>query len=454
MALSRSWPSTRVRFLVLAWLCLAALIAYVCRNSLAVAEKTIRQDLGLTNLSLFGTVFTPEDQMGWVMSAFFLTYAFLQVPTGWLGQQWGTRRALPFFSVLWSAFTAAIAVAPGWIALLGARLGMGAAQAGLFPCTTNTTSKWFPATGRAFPSGALGAFMSIGGAAGTLLTGELLERLGPTSWRTIFLAYSVPGLVWALGFYWWFRDHPRDHASVDEAELHLITGARVVDRVETAPTPTPWVALLATPALWWICAQQFFRAAGYIFFASWFPTYLQETRGVSTATSGQQTMLPLLAVVAGSLVGGALSDQILRITGSRRLSRQGLAVVSLLLCTGLTVLAYPIDHVWLAVLIISAGSFCSSLAAPCAYTITIDMGGKHVTPVFSLMNMSGNIGAMVFPIVVPRLVYLTGSWELVLLVFAGVFAAAAACWLLINPDGTIPERRFISPAEKMNHETS
>src|SRR5688572_24935976 len=83
---------TRVRFLVLAALCLAAALAYVPRNCLGVVEKEIRADLGVS-----------EAQMSWVMSAFFMSYAVLQIPGGWLGHVWGTRRALTLFAAVWSA---------------------------------------------------------------------------------------------------------------------------------------------------------------------------------------------------------------------------------------------------------------------------------------------------------------------------------------------------------------
>jgi MFS family permease len=155
---------TRVRYVVLAWLCLAALIAYICRNSIAVAEKPVREDLGLQDLYLLGRTFTPKQQMGWVISAFFVTYALFQLPAGWVAHVLGTRRALPLFSLLWSSAMGLTFVAAGVPVLVAARLGMGAAQAGIFTCTTDTISKWFPAGRRALASGAVGSFMSLGGA--------------------------------------------------------------------------------------------------------------------------------------------------------------------------------------------------------------------------------------------------------------------------------------------------
>jgi ACS family glucarate transporter-like MFS transporter len=77
------------------------------------------------------------------------------------------------------------------------------------------------------------------------------------------------------------------------------------------------------------------------------------------------------------------------------------------------------------------------MAGPCAYSITIDMGGRHVASVFSVMNMWGNIGATVFPFLVPLLTRLTGNWNSVLFLFAALYVVAAACWLPFNADRAI-----------------
>src|SRR5579864_4785063 len=87
---------SRVRYLVLAGLCLMSAIAYIPRNYISVANEATQEDLRLS-----------DGQMGWVLSAFFITYAVAQIPAGWLGQVWGTRRALPLFALLWSILTGA-----------------------------------------------------------------------------------------------------------------------------------------------------------------------------------------------------------------------------------------------------------------------------------------------------------------------------------------------------------
>jgi sugar phosphate permease len=439
-------PATHVRHHVSAWLASAAAIAYLCRSSIAVAEKTIRTDLELT-----------EAEMGMILGpAFFWAYALAQIPAGSLGERFGSRRTMPILSVAWSLATACSGIAGSAASLIAARVGMGLAQAGLFPCSTNSIAHWHPQTGRAFASGMLGAFMSVGGAIGVSLTGVLLVHL---DWRWIFGLYSLPGMIWAIGFFVWFRDRPADHGAANLAEQAFIRAgqAELAERsVAPAGSAAMWLALATSPAMWMIASQQFFRAAGYIFFASWFPTYLQETRGVSTSESGLLTVGPLVATVCAQLLGGGISDWVFRRTGSLSLARKGVAMTSLSLCACLVFSAFFVADARLAVAIISMGVFCAGFAGPSAYTVTMDMGGQHVASVFATMNMVGNFGAALMPWLVPyfraaverspTVLDLCGqnSWNGVLVLFAVTYVFSAMCWMLLRTTGTVFDQSLIS----------
>lgn len=445
---------TRGRFQFAIWLAAAATIAYLCRFCMVVTEKTIRSDLGIS-----------ETEMGWIMGpVFFWSYALAQIPGSWLGHRFGSRRMLSFFAVLWSLGTAAWGLANGFLLLLIGRLSVGIAQAGLFPCAASSIARWSPVTERAWMSGLLAAAMQVGSALAAVLTGWLL---GYWNWQIIFAIYSIPGLLWAVGFYFWFRDDPADHPAVNRAELDLIHQGRppdhhhrvagTIDSGEPSPpaASVPWERILTSRTMWIICAQQFFRAAGAVWFGSWFATYLQETRHVSQQQSGWLLAIPLLSAFAASLMGGSLSDFVLRRTGSRSLARRGLATASLVLCSLLVFSAYFIEDATLATATIGAGVFCASFAGPCAYAVTIDMGGRHVAPVFGVMNMIGNFGAGLLPWLVPHfrvfvdqrpaLLDLSGgnSWNAVLVLFAAMYLLAACFWMLLQLEGTIGD----DPAE-------
>jgi len=410
------------RYIILAGLCMAAMLAYITRNAISPAESTIRADLNLT-----------KEQSGLMMSFFFWSYALCQIPSASVAQRIGMRRALPLCGLLWSLASAGMA-AGSFVVMLLMRLGMGVGQAGLVPVGLNILSRWFPRGRQGSASGSFGACMSVGGVIAAPLSAWLVVTCG---WRWMFVLYAIPGVLWAVWFQRWLREHPAEHPRVNPAELQLIhPGFRAEDSaVATTPDALPWRLLFSRPAMWCICAQQFCRAAGYIFFSTWFSTYLQEARGVKIVASGWLGMLPLLADVAGSLLGGMLSDAVLHRTGNQRLARQGLTIIAMLLCAGLVVVAGFSANALAAVLIISAGMFCAAIGNPCASATVMSMSGQHVAMVGGAMNMCGNFGAALFPLVVPLLLRATGSWNAVLLSYGALYIAAAAFWWLLKTEG-------------------
>lgn len=434
--------ATITRYIVLAGLCVAAMIAYVGRNCLGLAENPISREL---NISL--------KPMGWVMGTFFWTYALAQIPAGWLGHVWGPRKALALYALLWSVACFAMGAAAGFWSLIAAQLAFGIGQAGLFPCAAAVISRWIPEKRRAIASGLLGGSQSLGGAIGTALTGALLagtigfwwgdtfiEFLGvAVNWRTLYAIYAVPGILWAMWFFLWFRDRPQDHRAVNKAELALY-GAKVADTTAAAePAPaTPWGKVLTNFDVWMIFGQQFCRAAGYIFFPTWFPRFLQETRGLSIEASGWMAAQPLLAIVVGCPLGGWIADQIYHRTGSKRLSRQGVAITAMLGSAGCIFAAYFAQDARQAVNLMTAGAFLAGLGGSCGYAVTIDKAGQFVAPIFGAMNMAGNLAAAICPVVVAWIAEEIG-WNIVLMLFVAIYIGAAVCWGLLNPEGTIDD---------------
>lgn len=410
--------STRARFVVLAGLCLAAALAYLTRNAVGAAESTIRSDLNLT-----------KEQSGWLSSAFFWSYALCQIPAAALSLRLGARRALPLFAVLWSLATALFGMG-GFVSMVISRALVGVAQAGLVPVAIAVMARWFPRSGQGLASGAFGGFMSAGSIVGAPLTAFMIIVCG---WRPMFLWYALPGIVWAIWFTRWYRNDPMEHAAVNEAECALIRAdARQPAATRATPPAVPWRRIITSPVMGCICVQQAFRSAGYIFFGSWFTTYLQEARSVELITSGWLTALPLIGDLSGSLLGGVLSDVVLRKTGSQRLARQGLAAAALFMCACLVFSAWFVTHALTAVLIISLGMFCAAVGNPCVSTVMMHVGGSHVATISGLMNMCGNLGAATFPVVVPWLLANAGGWDAVLVCFTTLYVVAALFWLMMQ----------------------
>ncbi len=469
---------TFVRHLVLAALCLITTINYIQRNSLGGAETTVRADMHLT-----------RNETGNAMGAFFLAYALFQVPSGWLAQRWGGRRALSIYAAGWSIMMAVTAAATSLPVLVSGRGLMGAFQAGIFPCATMILAAWYPATRRGFTSAMLNSFMLIGGVIASWVTGQLI---GPLGWRGLFLLYAVPGLAWAAWFAVWFRNRPQEHPSVNAGELAIISpqaaGGLGSRRLDTGRPPTslrgsnaqdesitvkqealstempakqplvhehevevndlvqrvvkpsvPWLAIFLSSSLWLICLQQFCRAGALRFFDMWLPTYLQEARGQSVTSANYWTSLPLLAGVLGGMIGGVLSDFVLAQTGSRRAARQGVTIGSIVVALTFYGLAFQVADVWAAMLLACLGVLFMTFSSPCAYALTMDMGGRNLGIIFATMNMAGNLGSWAFTTFLPRIVEWRG-WNTALLVFASMHVVAIVCWLVLNPNGIIGER--------------
>ncbi len=395
-----------MRTWVLILLCLVAVIAYVQRIAISVPAGDIQRDLG------FGTA-----AMGWVMTAWYTGYAALQIPCGWLADRWGSRRALTVYAMVWSLLTGATALATDFGSLVVLWGAMGLAQAGAVPAAAKAIGDWLPETRRAFASGLFACSMAGGAALSPFLSAKLL---GYFRWQELFLLYTIPGLVWAQLFYFTTPDAPRPARHGADASV-------------------AWGRLVRSTPMALLCLQQFLRAAAMVFFYTWFPTYLKMTRNVSLSDAGTFTAWPGIGAMLGGLSGGYVSDWLLLCTGSRRLSRQGVAVVGMVACTLLTVAAYFVTDTQDAMLLLSLGAFAGTFGGVSGYSVAITFGGQHVGTVFSVMNMCGNIGAALFPLGVGWFVERYDRWDLVLFFFAFCFAADAVCWALLNPRGTLFE---------------
>lgn len=435
---------TRVRLGVIALVMLAASSAYLTRHCLAVANTTIQEDLGID-----------EAQMGWVLGAFAAGYFVCQIPGGQLAGVIGTRGALSLISTLWSLFTMWTAVVSTLIPLLISRVCFGLAQAGLVPISARIIGDWFPERRRGIYSAGVGAAMSLGGVITMWLTGGLLNHF---HWRQIFLMYSVVGIVWAIGFFLFFRTRPEDHPWVNPAELRVIRSRPPTDLVSGVAvdplardaqerelsTAAALRGMATNRTIWAINIQSFFRAAGYALFVTWFPALLQYRYELSPSAAGDLATWPLAGVIAGTLSGGVTVDFVLRRTGSKRLSRSGVAVIGLGLAALFTFLSSLTSAVELFVASMSMGAVFSGLANPSAWAATIDVSGRQTAVVFGAMNMAGTVGAIFMPVVLGYVIgdirQTGGNWNYVVYFVTAIYFCGAAAWLAVDPADSLRTR--------------
>jgi ACS family glucarate transporter-like MFS transporter len=418
---------------VVALLCAIAFIAYVQRLSISTTAGPIGADLDFN-----------KQQLGRIMAAFGWGYALFQIPAGWITDAWGTRRTLSMAALGWSLALGGLAAANGFWQICSLWLVFGMIQSAVFSCATRSLRDWLPERVWAKANGALTSAMYLGGGVTTLLTAQLLS-FSQISWRDVYLLYAVPGIAWAAFFAWWFRDRPPAAATgTADAIDPAIAPAEPEVRLRSTSALTT-LSILSMPSVWALMAQQFCRASAYVFFATWFPTFLQEMHGVTLVKSGALGSLPLFATIAGCLVGGLFADWLLAWTGSLRASRQIIAVPGLLLSGIAIACSLLADDALLAVTMFSIGGFGVALAGVAAFTSTLDLGRDRVGTLFSFMNAAGNIGGAAFPLVVGEIIHHTGDWTIVVWLCAGLYFTAAACWMFIDPDATPSLTQEIDP---------
>ncbi len=427
--------------MVLAAVALASTSAYLTRYCISVANTTIEAELGLT-----------PSQMGWVFSAFNIGYLFFQVPGGALGTRFGTRVSLPFLSTLWSVLTVWTSAVFSYVPLIASRIAFGAAQAGLVPNTAKVICDWFPVSRRGFGSATIGAAMSVGSVITFGLTAWLLERL---DWRTVFQIYSMVGIVWAAGYFWFARTRPSEHRLVNEAELRLIAGegaeAEHKPQAESRKRGLTWqrLAVMAgSLSMWGICIQSAFRAAGYIILVTWFPAFLEKGFGITREEAGLMSMAPTAGVIIGTIFGGSIVDWLLRKTGSKRISRTSVGMGALAVCSFVTLSAAWTGSPYQLVAAVTGGAIFSGAGSPAAWATTMDMAGKLTAEVMGIMNMTGTLGGLVTPAVLGYMIEnierTGGDWNQVIYVAAGVYLAGSLCWLAIDPNVPVDEPQIPS----------
>jgi MFS family permease len=424
-AASASGPPTHARYWVIVFAITLAVITYIDRVCISKAAPLIQRDLGLT-----------KEQMGYAFAAFGWAYALFEIPGGWLGDIIGPRKVLMRVVLMWSAFTAATGWAWSLMPLVVFRFLFGMGEAGCFPNLTKAFTIWLPLVERVRAQGIMWLSARWGGAFTPLLVAWVLSFV---SWRWAFVLFGGIGVVWAIFFYRWFRDNPHDHPSVSKEELALL-----VDAEKNAAThgPIPWGKFVASRTVWLLWAQYFCMSYGWYFYITWMPTYLNES--FPQLTEMQRTLLnciPLLFGGIGSIFCGLISGPIARRIANIARTRRMMGVLGLTGAAIMLLIATRFKNPLFAVLAVGMASFCNDLAMPGAWGACMDVGGRFAGSLSGSMNMMGNAGGALAPMVVPFVLKATHeNWNANFWMFAAVYFLGALCWLFIDPVRPLEEQ--------------
>lgn len=407
--------ATRTRYKVVAFCVALAGVTYLDRNAISILAPHIQEDLGLSRI-----------QMGWVFTAFALSYMAFEIPTGWWGQKIGTRRVLTRIVTWWSVFTMATAGVFNYPSMLATRFLFGMGEAGAWPNAARTFSLWIPGKERGRVQGVFfaGAFL-IGG-----LTPIVVGFLEPfVGWRGVFLILGPIGFIWAAAWYRWYRDDPTEHPGVNEAEASFILANRVVK--DSGHHPDALAKLAKNASAWALCLGYFSNSYGSYFVMTWLPTYLTEQRGFERTELTIFAGLPLILSAGAALAGGVITDSLTRRFGVQ-IGRTAIGVVGYTVAAGAMVFAANEQDARTAALILALAFAASMIPIASHWACVIEIGKENAGVLGGTMNTVGQVGSLTSPLIAAYLVDHYSNWALPLYVMAGLYLFTALCWLAMR----------------------
>ncbi len=403
---------------MLAFAFAAAFITYLDRVCISAAAPAMTAELGLT-----------ATQMSWVFSVFAIAYGVFEIPMGWVGDRFGQRKLLTRIVASWSVFTMLTGAVRGYWGLLATRFVFGAAEAGAFPTLVRALARWFPMAERGLTTGWMWAGARIGGSLAPPLAAWWVVHVG---WREAFWAFGSVGLVWCFFFWRWYRDDPAEHPAVNRAELAYIRSGRVPAAGHA--TRIPWGRLFTSRNLWALFGMYFCSAFGFFFFVTWLPTYLMDEHGLTLERSGWYSALPLGAGALACLLGGGVSDRLVRKMGSLRWGRRVVGVAGFLLAAvGFGAAATAGDALG-AVLSLAFAQAAQDLTLPVAWAVCVDVGRRYGGTATGFMNTASSISAALSPVVAAWLEQRFGSFNALFALAAGVYCIGALLWFVIDAE--------------------
>ncbi len=417
----------RIRWWIFAFMFAFAFMAYVQRSTLSVASERIMPELHLS-----------KSQIGAMMWAFTVAYMLFQVPGGALGQRYGARAT--YFGLGIVGFVAVVAtpLAPYvlgglalFVVLLLVQAVLGASQGPVFPVFAGVVEAWFPAQQWSLANGLQTAGMNIGAAVTPPLI-VLLER--GFGWQGALLWVGLPTMALALGWVWYGRDRPREHASVTPAELAELGDAAQ----EVAPPLTlkRLVAVAANRDVLLLAAS--YMCMNYVFYLlqNYSFLYLIEERHFTALEGGLLAALPPIGAGVGSAIGGVLGDRYAKRYGAR-LGYRLAPLVSLPAAGVLLLLAVNVDSAYVAVAMLTLAYGAVEVTEGPYWAATMRVARTDTMAATGVLNTGGNLGGVVgIPIV--TYFWSHGAWTSAFATGTVFALVAAGAWLLVDPDRRSP----------------
>ncbi len=398
----------------------ATTINYIDRANLAVASEFIKKDLNLT-----------DSQTGYLLGAFFWTYAAFQLPSGWFIDRVGARVAYAVAVVWWSFFTAIAYFARGFASFFGMRLLLGVGEAPAYPTNAKIVSEWFPRRERAFATSIFDSGNRVGNALTLPIVSAIIAAFG---WRMSFIITGTIGFVWTA-FWLWIYKPPAQHPWLSAQERAYIEADQPPAVAASSRSTVRWRDLFRYRMIWGMMLGFFCLNFVIYFFSTWFPTYLKRARGFDLKQMGSVGMIPALVAVLGGFLGGILSDRLVRSGMPLNRARKiplvcGMAMSS---CIALSVFVKT-DAAAIALMSLSWASL--SFAAASVWSLPADVAPTrdHVGSIGGIQNFASNLAGVCIATFVGAMLEKTGGFAVPLIVAGSFSLLGAFSYLVIVPE--------------------
>ncbi|WP_409307933.1 MFS transporter [Pectobacterium sp. B1J-3] len=421
---------TYVRYIILLIIFTVTAINYADRATLSIAGTAVAKELQLDAV-----------HMGYIFSAFGWSYLVMQIPGGWLLDRFGSKKVYAYSIFFWSLFTflqgfvdwVPLVWAP--VTLFALRFMLGFSEAPSFPANARITAAWFPTKERGTASAIFNSAQYFSLAIFSPILGWLTYQWG---WEHVFLVMG--GLGFVLTIIWVkFIHNPTDHPGISQQELEYISkGGAVVDmdhkkgdgKSNDGPKWDYIKQLLTNRMMLGVFLGQYFINSITWFFLTWFPIYLVQEKGMSILKVGLIAAIPALCGFIGGVLGGVVSDMLLKRGYSLTAARKIPIVLGMLLASSIILCNYTDSNV-LVVSLMALAFFGKGFGA-LGWPVISDTAPKEIVGLCGgVFNVFGNVASIVTPLVIGYLVKELHSFNSALL-FVGISAIMAMlCYLLV-----------------------
>jgi sugar phosphate permease len=392
----------KLRWVFVILLLLGAIVNYLDRANLSIANTVISKEFGLTHI-----------EMGFLLSAFLWPYAIANLPAGSLVDKFGPKKMFAWASGLWSAVTVFCAFANSYSIMYALRMLLGVAESPFFTSGIKVTERWFKKEERGLPTSIFNTGSQIAnGIAPPLLT-MLMISMG---WRGMFIAIGLAGFVVMLFWIKIYRD-PSDNMNKKQN-----TSANAHKK----SSKEGWFSLFKHETTWFMIIGNFGIVFTVWVYLTWLPSYLVEERHLSILKTGWIASIPYIAGIFGVLLGGILSDRFIR-KGFKAINARKIPIVGGAILAAISVAPVPyIQDITVSVTLLAIGYFAASLPSGVVWTLATDLApSDQVASLGAIQNFGGFLGAALAPIVTGFIVETTGSYNMVFSVGAGLLLVGA-----------------------------